>query len=75
LVAYFYLPRRPGDASARTEKVEPGLLVDYAGDNRPIGIEITAPSQVNLEAINRIFSAARQTPATTDDLASLAVAG
>jgi len=49
--------------------------VDYAGDNRPIGIEITAPSQISLEAINRILSAARQTLATSDDLAPLAVTG
>jgi uncharacterized protein YuzE len=51
--AYLYLARRAGDVSARTERQDAGLLIDYAADGRAIGIEITAPSKVTLEAINR----------------------
>jgi len=41
LAAYYYLPRRDGDRSERTESVDGGLLVDFSSDGRPIGIEIS----------------------------------
>jgi hypothetical protein len=75
LAAYFYLPRRPEDCSARTQKAEPGLLVDYAADGRAIGVEIAAPSKVTLESFNRVLAAARQPAAEAADLAPLARAG
>lgn len=56
IAAYLYLPREPGEKSQRTEKAEEGILIDYGKDNRPIGIEITAPQQVNLEVINQILA-------------------
>jgi uncharacterized protein YuzE len=74
LAAYLYLPRSPGDVSARTERQEAGLLIDYTADGRPIGIEITAPSQLTLEAINRALAAANQEPATLEDLVPLVAA-
>lgn len=43
LAAYYYLPRRDGDTSVRTERADGGLVVDYTADARAIGIEITAP--------------------------------
>ena len=39
LAAYLYRPRRDGDTSHRTEQVAGGLIVDFAADGRPIGIE------------------------------------
>ncbi len=79
LAAYLYLPRQAGDRSARTERQEAGLLVDYAPDGRPIGVEITAPSQVTLAAFNRVLAAVQQSPLTPTELAPLlpptAVAG
>ncbi|MBM4063598.1 MAG: DUF2283 domain-containing protein, partial [Planctomycetes bacterium] len=48
LAAYYYLPRRDGDSSVRTERASGGLVVDFAADGRPIGIEITAPTQLVL---------------------------
>jgi hypothetical protein len=39
--AYLYLPRRPGEKSYRTRRIEPGLMVDFNRRGRPIGI---APS-------------------------------
>ena len=53
--AYIYLDRRPGDTSARTEKVTADLLVDYAEDGRPLGIEIVTPEAVPMEEILRVF--------------------
>ena len=75
LAAYFYLPRRPGDTSARTQKAEPGLLVDYAADGRAIGVEITAPTNVTLGSFNRVLASAPQPAAEPADLAPLAKAG
>ncbi|MBI4567354.1 MAG: DUF2283 domain-containing protein [Planctomycetes bacterium] len=39
LAAYYYLPRRDDDKSAKTRRVAAGLLADFAADGRPIGIE------------------------------------
>ena len=71
LAAYLYLPRSPGDVSVRTERLDPGLVIDYAADGRAIGIEITAPSKVSLAALNQALTAAKQETATADDLAPL----
>jgi len=53
--AYYYLPRRPSQRSYRTERVEAGIIIDFARGGRPIGLEITAPSKVTLAALNRIL--------------------
>ena len=55
LAAYYYLPRRTRDKSVRTTRVEPGLVIDYARDDRAIGIEITAPSRISVAALNRVL--------------------
>jgi hypothetical protein len=71
IAAYLYLPRRPGDTSARTVKHPAGILIDYAPDNRPIGIEIPSPSHVvPLDAINQIVAEVDE-PAAPADLAPL----
>jgi uncharacterized protein YuzE len=70
LAAYLYLPRRPGDSSVRTDRFEGGIIVDYAQDGRPIGIEITSPGQVSLAAINRVVTLVDE-PAQPADLLPL----
>ena len=55
MAAYFYLPRKPGQRSYRTVEEEPGILVDYGRNGRPIGIEMTAPSRVSMAIMNRIL--------------------
>ena len=55
IAAYYYLPRRPGQRSVRTRRVEAGLLVDYARGGRPIGVEITAPGNLSVAAFNRVL--------------------
>lgn len=74
LAAYLYLPRNPEDASVRTERAGDGLLIDFAADGRPIGIEITAPSKLSLETLNRALAAVNQVPATPTELGPLAAA-
>jgi uncharacterized protein YuzE len=72
--AYIYLSRRPGEKSARTESVGPDLLVDYAADGSPMGIEIVTPEAVSLDEVYALFDRlgiARPSPA---DLAPLQAA-
>lgn len=56
LAAYYYLPRASGARTARTRRVEPGLVVDYSESGQPIGIEITAPRLVTLDAFNALLT-------------------
>lgn len=72
IAAYLYLHRKKGDTSARSQRRDNGLLVDYAADGRPIGIEITAPSRVTLSAINQVLAEAHEEPATAEELAPVA---
>ena len=74
VAAYFYLPRRISETSARTERHEGGLLVDFSPDGEPIGIEITAPGRFSLNELNRALAAVNQEPANRDELGPLAAA-
>lgn len=74
LAAYLYLPRPAGAKSARTERSEPGLLVDYDAEDRPIGIEITAPEQISAAAVNRVLTGLGLSPLPETDLAPLQAA-
>lgn len=74
LAAYLYLPRQTDDRSVRTEEIEPGLIIDFAADGRPIGIEITRPSGIVVAAINRALAAVGQPPATAEELQPLVAA-
>lgn len=73
LAAYYYLPRRDGDRSVRTERVG-GFVVDFAADGRAIGIEITAPTQLVLDEWNQLLVQLGQVPVARDDLSPLAAA-
>jgi hypothetical protein len=55
LAAYYYLPRKAGQKSFRTVRLESGLLADLDRQGRPIGIEITAPGKASAAALNRVL--------------------
>ena len=74
VAAYFYLPRRPGQKSYRTRRVEPGLIIDFSRAGRPIGIEITAPSKVTLAVLNRVLKELGQAPVERAEIAPLLAA-
>lgn len=74
LAAYYYLPSTPGQKSARSRRVEPGLVIDYAPNQQPIGIELTAPTQVSLDQFNRVLRELGQPAITQQDLAPLRAA-
>jgi uncharacterized protein YuzE len=71
LAAYLYLPRDPGDKSHRTSMADPGLVVDYNKDGKPIGIELTAPTKVTLSILNRVLNELGVPPLHDADLEPL----
>jgi hypothetical protein len=74
LAAYFYLPRHTRQKSARTRRVEPGLIIDLAATGQPLGIEITAPALVTLTILNRVLRDLGCAPVRRADLAPLRAA-
>jgi uncharacterized protein YuzE len=74
MAAYLYLPRRTDEKSAATRRVEPGMVIDFGSAGNPIGIEITAPSQITLTAINHVLKELGVPPVTSSDLAPLLAA-
>ena len=53
--AYIYLDRRPGTRSARSVEWAPNIVVDFASDDRPIGLEIVDPEHVTTADILAVF--------------------
>ena len=74
LAAYYYLPRGPKDKSHRTKRIEPGLVINFRRDGKPIGIEILAPKQLTLAAFNRVLRDLGFLPLKRADLAPLRAA-
>jgi uncharacterized protein YuzE len=74
LAAYLYLPRQSDEKSVRTVRVEPGMVIDFGRGGNPIGIEITAPSQVSLETMNDVLHGLGLPPVSDADLAPLLAA-
>ncbi len=74
LAAYLYLPRATGVKAARTVQASAGILVDYAAEGPPIGIEITAPGVVKVAEINRVLRSLGLEAARASELAPLKAA-
>ena len=74
IAAYYYLPREANQKSARTRRVEPGLVIDFTSEGQAIGIEITAPGKVSLAALNAILKELGHAPASEVDLAPVLAA-
>jgi len=74
LAAYWYLPRRARDKSARTRRAPLGLIIDFTADGRAIGVEITSPGRVTVSGFNRVLRSLGAEPITRDDLAPLKAA-
>lgn len=72
--AYIYLDRHPGEKAARTEQVSEDLVVDYAADGHPMGIEIVTPGAVTLEELYELFDRLGLGRPTPDELAPLQAA-
>jgi hypothetical protein len=74
MAGYLYLPRQVDEKSSSTKRVEPGMVIDFGPGGNPIGIEITAPSQISLESINLVLVELGLPPLTRSDLAPLLAA-
>jgi len=74
IAAYYYLPRRPSQRSFRTVRVDPGMIIDYSRNGKPIGIEITAPTELSLAAINCVLKELGLATVTRADLMPLRAA-
>jgi Protein of unknown function (DUF2283) len=74
IAAYYYLPRDANQKSARTRRVEPGLVIDFTAEGQAIGIEITTPAKVSLSALNAVLEELGQAPASEADLAPVLAA-
>ncbi|MDQ2664655.1 MAG: DUF2283 domain-containing protein [Gemmatimonadota bacterium] len=74
LAAYLYLPRDGQVKSVRTRQVDPGMIVDLDARSQAIGIEITAPAQLTLVALNRVLRKLGCDPLRRIDLAPLRAA-
>jgi uncharacterized protein YuzE len=74
IAAYYYLPRRSGQRSVRTRRVDAGLLIDYARDGRPIGVEITAPGSLSVRIFNQVLRELGLPPVKREDVAPLLAA-
>ena len=75
LAAYYYLPRRNEDRSARTERVEADLLVDYTEDGRAIGIEIPFPSRLDPAQLNALLERLGHETLGKEDLQPIRLVG
>ena len=55
--AYIYLSlsHQHSQKSVRTEAVTEDLLIDYAQDDTPLGIEVVSPGVVSIDEIQGIF--------------------
>ncbi len=74
LAGYLYLPREPGEKSFRTSKADLGMVVDFSRSGKPIGIELTAPTNVTLSSLNRVLGELGLPPLRAADLEPLRAA-
>ncbi len=50
------------------------MIIDYGEDGKAIGIEITAPTKVTVNDLNRVLASLGATALTADDVAPLKAA-
>ncbi len=74
LAAYVHLPRASGAKAVRNEERGAGLVADFAATGEAIGIEITAPSAVDLATVNRLLHDPGHSELEHKDLAPLRAA-
>jgi hypothetical protein len=51
IAAYVQLPREEGDRAVRTDRIDDVFLVDRAADGRPIGVDITDPTELSADRL------------------------
>lgn len=71
---YYHVPHEAALTSVRTERIEPGLIVDIAANGAPLGIEITVPSLLPLPLLNSALASMGCAPASLADIQPLLAA-
>jgi hypothetical protein len=74
LAGYLSLGSNGKRAVARTEEVSPDLLVDYAADGSPLGLEILSPATVTIERVWAVFDELGLDPPPASELSPLPAA-
>lgn len=72
--AYIWLDHRPGTKSTRSVEWKPDLIVDFAADDRPIGVEVVDPENVTTADIFAVFDGLGLARPDAADLVPLASA-
>ena len=74
IAAYLTRAHPTGQKVSRTQATVNGLLVvDFASNGQPIGIEITAPRKLTLAALNELLSKLGEAPLSEHDYSPVAV--
>jgi len=55
VAAYLHLPRANSAKAARSDAEKHGMVVDFTATGAPFGVEITAPTLVELGALNDLL--------------------
>jgi uncharacterized protein YuzE len=71
--AYLHLRHESGKV-ARTKEIRPGLLVDFADDGKPMGVEIVNPLQTDAETVLAVIAEVHGGPVSLEELAPLRAA-
>jgi len=71
VAAYLYFPGGANAEVARTQKMKPGLVADFAADGRPIGLEIVSPSAVSLQDVNEVLQSLNKEALPEEEFAPL----
>ncbi len=74
LAAYLYLTRQNGAQSARTIRIDKGLIADYNQNGAPIGLEIVSPTTTSTQQIKDALEKLHVEPINECELAPLSVA-
>lgn len=71
--AYLHL-RHESAKVARTKEIRPGLLVDFAADGKPMGVEIVNPLQTDAQTVLAVIAEVHGGPVSLEELAPLRAA-
>jgi hypothetical protein len=71
LAAYLHLRRSSRGKAARSSVRSHGMVVDFSATGDPLGVEITAPSRFDVDALNELLRELHVAEIDPADLAPL----
>ena len=69
--AYLRLPQSAHAKVDHTREVRPGLVVDFAADGTPLGVEIVNPASTDADKVMAVLAEVNAAPVSRADLAPL----